>query len=104
MEETIKKLIAVDKAAREKVEKAEQMRDSLSARMAVLKQETVNKAKKDFSEQLAQKQNEIRQELQKEFSKQELENEEQRVIGEMDRLFSENKACWVQEIFSKAIG
>lgn len=102
MEEAIRKLIAVDKAAREKVEEAEKKRDSLSLRMAELKKRTIEKAKESFSEQLAEKEKEIRQEISGEISSERILAEDEEIIAEMDRLFDEKSEEWAEEIFLKA--
>lgn len=101
MQEAIKKLIAVDKAAREKVEAAERKRDSLNMRMAELKKDRVLKAKENFSNELAEKEKEMRLELSKEFSKEKIELEDKEVIGNMDKLFNENCDGWAESIFRK---
>lgn len=103
MEEIIRKLIAVDKAAREKVEKVEEKRDALAAGMSELKEEAIVKAQKDFSHQLDLKKSEIRAQLEREFSKEILALEDERVMAEMDRLFEEKKDEWVKEIFEKTV-
>ncbi len=103
MEEIIKKLIAIDKAAGEKVDAAEKKRDSLAAEMSVKKQQILKKSKQELEKKLEQMRLEAEKELESSFSQQEAEKENERVFDEMDKLYESNKEKWVAEIFKRTV-
>lgn len=103
MEETLKKLIAVDKAARKRVEEAELKRDSFASQASQKKNEMLKNAREDFSRKLNEKKQQLESDLEKENSSEKISAQTVEAKEEMDLLFSENKDKWVDELFNRVI-
>lgn len=103
MEDLIKKLIEVDKAAREKVDAAVKERNDLLSEIADRKKTMREEFQSSFEKELEKKKNLAKETIEKDYSPEKTAQKNSEITQKLDAVFEEKCESWVKEIVERAI-
>lgn len=101
MEEIIKKLIEVDKSARERVEKAQAKKADVVGEIDSKRSEMKKSTEEAFALRSQQIRQQAYEQFEKQYSQDKVDQARQEAIRELENSYSQNREKWVREIFER---
>ena len=104
MQDIIKKLIEVDKVAREKIENARAKRTDVMSEIEKKRSGIKLKTEEDFRRLSLENRNKATEEFERKYSDDIVSSENAEAIKRLDSIYENNREKWSREIFNRVIG